>query len=937
MSFFSSLSIGGRVAMGFSLVLLILVVQGWMAMAALRDSAAHFHAFQRASATTSLIHAMESNVLELRRSVLAYTVSGYEGVLSRIRRVQDGLQKQFEQIRPGLQDQRRQDLLQRMENHFLSHTKNFAAALEEHRLRDHLVEHEVEKPVRTASGELAALLAQATDNARYRFSAHLGIAQEYLLLSHRDAQAFQSSPDSALVRDVEQHLRLFNEAWQILTALFPDEVRGERLHAVHAQVARFASGFHSLVRATRAYLYMVHVVMAGEEVEFARLTAELKEATQAVQSSLDRRMDETITTAQRDALLFTLTAILLGVLLAWHISQGISRPVVAMTRALSELAQGQTIAEIPGRGRHDEIGSMAKAADVFKQKADALEHASRYKSEFLANMSHELRTPLNSLLILSKLLAGNQEGNLSDDQVESAQIIHESGSDLLSMINDILDLSKVEAGRMEVVAEPLEVDRFLEGIYRQFHHMAEARHLDLRIKKDHRAPHTLTTDWGKVEQIVRNLLSNALKFTETGGVEIRVGRPVRKVTFVNRDLNEQAVVALAVTDTGIGIPKDKQDLIFDAFRQVDGTASRKYGGTGLGLSISRKFAQLLGGELQVESDRGEGSTFTLYLPERFPWTDTVVGHSPIHATPADDKAAGAERADFCAPDATVLVVDDDARNSQAIGKLLQGRVYRVLTADHGAEALRLLEACQPIDLVLMDIMMPVMDGYQAIQEIRRQRRFFQLPIIALTAKTMPGDRQRCLEVGANDYLSKPVRIEQLFDTMQELLIGRSQDGDRERLDHTLPPAAPAEPVQALPVGREGGSLTVLVVDDDMRTVFSIAKELQTRIATVLLAYDGVKALRELELHPEVDAVLIDMRMPNLDGYATMRRIREESRFHHVALLAVTACAMPGDEEKCREAGADGYLAKPASIEMIWSRLTEVLSVRAGRTDKELIA
>lgn len=479
------------------------------------------------------------------------------------------------------------------------------------------------------------------------------------------------------------------------------------------------------------------------------------------------------------------------------------------------------------------------------------------------------------------------------------------------------------------------MDRFLTGLHRQFQHMAAARGLQLRVKMEPQAPSSLVTDWAKVEQIMRNLLSNAFKFTATGEVMVQIGRPRRHMAFGNRSLMEQTVVAMGVTDTGCGIPEDKRELIFEAFQQMDGATSRKYGGTGLGLSISRKFAQLLGGELQVESEVGRGSTFTLYLPEQFPWSDKVSGTTALAAAQTVGEGGGI---DFAAPAVTVLAVDDDKRNSQAISKLLQGRVRQVWIANNGTEALRLLEECPEIGLVLMDIMMPVMDGYQAIQMIRQQKRFLHLPIIALTAKAMPGDRKRCLDVGANAYLSKPVRSEQLFAIMQELLAGAAAEGDSPLREdappaHVADAAVSTEPLES-PSLMEGGSLTILVVDDDMRTVYSVAKELQSRVATVLLAADGVKALKELESHPEVDAILMDIRMPNLDGYETMRRIRADERFRHVALVAMTALAMPEDVEKCLEAGADGYLAKPVSMESIYAKLEAVLAGRTGRNREE---
>jgi PAS domain S-box-containing protein len=571
-------------------------------------------------------------------------------------------------------------------------------------------------------------------------------------------------------------------------------------------------------------------------------------------------------------------------------------------------------------GTMRDVSTRRQAELAARQAREAAESANRAKSEFLANMSHELRTPLNSLLILAKLLS--REGNLTPDQVESAQVIHNSGLDLLRLINDILDLSKVEAGRMDVVGESMEFQTVLDALQRQFRALAISRRVNFRLELGPDLPSGMVTDWLKVEQILRNLLSNAFKFTHQGTVMVRIHRP-ETVEMAGSTLNAIHSVAFTVSDTGIGIPEDKLELIFETFQQVDGATSRKYGGTGLGLSIVRRFAQLLGGEVRLKSRLGEGSFFTLLLPLEFPFPDKV-----RESLPDGEVVPLVTQENFDATWSTVLVVDDDERNRFAVGKILENRVGRILYAEDGVKALQLLYENSDVNLVLMDIMMPNMDGYQAMAEIRRQSRFVNLPIIALTAKAMPGDRQRCLDAGANDYLSKPLQVEQLFGTMNELLHVSSTPlsaAMTATVSSSLMGSSPS-PSLSPPLTKQGRPLTILLVDDDMRSSFSLAKVLQSRVGNVLIAADGVKALQQLAAHPEVDLVLMDTMMPTMDGYETMRTIRCDPGRSDLPILAMTAKDRSEDEALCLEAGADACLTKPVDTGLLWSKLEQMLAV-----------
>jgi signal transduction histidine kinase/HAMP domain-containing protein/ActR/RegA family two-component response regulator len=422
-----------------------------------------------------------------------------------------------------------------------------------------------------------------------------------------------------------------------------------------------------------------------------------------------------------------------------------------------------------------------------EEKAEQLELASKYKSEFLANMSHELRTPLNSLLILAKLLSDNPENNLTDKQIDFARTIHRAGSDLLELINEILDLSKVEAGKMDVRPSELDIRSLCENIEQSFAPIAGEKDLTFNLAVADDLVSTVTTDEQRLEQVLKNLLSNALKFTDVGSVTLSVFQADPDLRFGVPALDEaETVIAFAVSDTGIGVPADKLRLIFEAFQQADGTTSRKYGGTGLGLSISREIARLLGGSIAVESEAGAGSTFTLYVPERFPYGDALptlpaqpdgiesgpLGRGPI-ITVGNSVEETADYEESSLEGASVLVVDDDVRNVFALTSALEMHGAEVTYADNGADGIRLLQEHPKINLVLMDVMMPDMDGNETTAAIRQLPGRHDLPVLFLTAKAMAGDREKSFAAGASDYITKPVDLDYLLASMRRWLAAQT--------------------------------------------------------------------------------------------------------------------------------------------------------------------
>jgi signal transduction histidine kinase/HAMP domain-containing protein/ActR/RegA family two-component response regulator len=412
------------------------------------------------------------------------------------------------------------------------------------------------------------------------------------------------------------------------------------------------------------------------------------------------------------------------------------------------------------------------AKHLLEEEAEQLAISSRYKSEFFSNMSHELRTPLNSLLILAQELKENHERNLTEEQVQYASVIHSSGTDLLRLLNDILDLAKVESGTVTLEATDLALDELRDGLRRDFGHVADQKGVAFSVKLGAELPPTIATDPARLRQVLTNLLSNAFKFTETGEVAVSISRAKSGWNPDHTGLGHaEAVIAFGIADTGIGIAVETQRRIFEAFSQADGTTARQYGGTGLGLSISRELVRLLGGEIALTSTMGQGSTFTVYLPTSL----TAAGDA---GAPVDSRSASVTPPPSPAPESEpairlpgrkALIVDDDFRNIFALTTLLERGDLDVVSAETGQEGVDMLERTSDIDIVLVDIMMPLMDGYATIRAMRKVPSAPGLPILALTANVTPGERERCIGAGASDYIPKPVETDELMLTLRRWL------------------------------------------------------------------------------------------------------------------------------------------------------------------------
>ena len=697
--------------------------------------------------------------------------------------------------------------------------------------------------------------------------------------------------------------------------------------------------------------------------------------------------------------------------------------------ANEEMAQTNATMEVQSE-------ELERQRDEVAAARDAAERASQYKSEFLANMSHELRTPLNSSLILARLLADNAEGNLNEEQVRSAQTIYSAGNDLLVLINDILDLAKIEAGRADVSAEPIALTQVKDTLERSFRALAKQKSLAFRIEASPHLEANIHTDGRRLEQILKNLLANAFKFTASGSVELLITR------------GAAGRIRFSVRDTGMGIAPHQQEVIFEAFRQADGTTSRKYGGTGLGLSISRELARLLGGDISVESTLGEGSTFTLDLPvestipesskeapppahgawggaERAP--TKIERKAPSHRAPAflDDREGPRQRGRL------ILVVEDDTAFARILYDLAHELGFDCAVAQTAEEGLTLASELQPSG-ILLDVGLPDASGLSVLERLKRNPATRHVPIHMLS---VADNVQTALELGAIGYALKPVAREDLITVVKKLeeryerevrrvllveddprqqeslklllggigvelvVAGSVKDAlpELERrsfdcmvLDLTLPDGSGHDLLEKMAEGirysfppvivytgkdlaradeeklrkysrsiivkgarsperlldevtlflhRVESSLppdhrrmladvrqrdsafegrTILVVEDDVRNVFALSRVLEPRGATVLIARNGREALEVLDGEPNVDLVLMDLMMPEMDGLTATREIRKRERLKRLPVIALTAKAMADDREQALGAGANDYMAKPFEVERLVS-------------------
>lgn len=583
----------------------------------------------------------------------------------------------------------------------------------------------------------------------------------------------------------------------------------------------------------------------------------------------------------------------------------------------------------------DQNKEIEQAREAIQLKAEELEHTSKYKSEFLANMSHELRTPLNSILILAKMLGQNKKGNLNDKEIEHAQVIYKAGSDLLTLINDILDLSKIESGKLELLMEQVAFEEVKRDMELLFDELAREKGIQFSVPVGARLPGQMISDRVRLEQILKNLLSNAFKFTDKGGsVSLRIYQPGGEVSYRRKELAQaRGRVAFAVQDSGIGIPLEKQQAIFEAFQQADGSTSRKYGGTGLGLSISRQLAAMLGGEIHLQSQAGEGSTFTLYLP-----LDQVnVPDSPISSESEEIPQSDILK------DARILIVEDNEVQNENLRLLFEGHQAIPIQAFTAQQALRLLETQERVDCIVLDLRLPDHSGLEVLRIIKEDSDWKEVPVVINTSMDLDQTTQSEIMQYTNSMVIKSAKSHnRLVDEVSLFLQEIDQGEEAEKIDsaavevsraqsstsssRSFSPSMSEEEILETIKGKR-----ILLTDDDMRNVFALSAVLESYEVELRIATDGQNALDQLAESPEVDLILMDIMMPIMDGYEAMRQIRKQEQFAETPILALTAKAMKEDRQKCLDAGASEYLAKPIETSQLLHLMCQLIQTQHAPT------
>ncbi len=582
--------------------------------------------------------------------------------------------------------------------------------------------------------------------------------------------------------------------------------------------------------------------------------------------------------------------------------------------------------------------AIENARQALSLKAQQLEKSSQYKSTFLANMSHELRTPLNSILLLARMLAENNSGNLTEKQVEYAHVIHKSGSDLLTLINDILDLSKIEAGKMDLTLEWISISEILTDMETLFSVLAAEKGIQFTIEKEKGLPDNIHVDKVRFEQVIKNLLSNAFKFTPASGrVTLSVGKAEKDAIYINESLYScPSVIAFKVSDTGIGIPEDKQKLVFEAFQQADGSTSRKYGGTGLGLAISRELCQMMGCELSLYSVEGSGSTFTVYVPchteinsDEINSPATVNKPQPESESPESPVTDYAEyeipddRQNILSEDRTVVIVEDDIPFLRSLMDMAHESGYKVIGSLQGDRGLQMIYHFKP-SLILLDLKLPVMDGWNLLKKIKSDASIASIPVYIISAVDK---KSLALQLGASGYITKPAERSEILKifsdnhpeqaTMVSHSYQKAQSGNSlQATAEVIAVSSSASPADILRQTLKGKR--ILLVDDDMRNIYSLTAVLENEGLQVSIAYDGKQALDMLAAGHEYDLILMDIMMPVMDGYTAIQEIRKNDRYKNLPILALTAKAMKEDRQKCLEAGASDYVSKPVNIDQLLS-------------------